>query len=129
MAPRQETTMDNAVSYGRRQPEQLWVYIVEGILLTLFGLAAIIWPGLTLYGFTVIFGLYALVAGVVAVIGGILHINRGWSAIGKIALGTLLVAAGSYVLNHPGITAASLVILVGFTFLIRGFLEIIMSII
>lgn len=111
----------------QKQPAN-WVYIVEGIALLLLGLGAIAWPGMTFYFFTVLFGLYALVAGVVNVIGGILHITKGWSAIGRIVLGGLLVAAGSYVLNHPGITAVTLVVFIGFTFLIRGIYDIVLAI-
>jgi uncharacterized membrane protein HdeD (DUF308 family) len=105
-----------------------WLFILEGIALLLFGIAAIAWPGMTFYTFTVLFGLYALVAGVANVVGGILNIRKGWSAIGGIALGALLIAAGSYVMNHPGITALSLVLFIAFTFIVRGIFEIVMAI-
>lgn len=117
--------MDGAVA---TQKSPNWLFLLEGVALLLFGIAAIAWPGMTFYTFTVLFGLYALVAGVANVVGGILSIKKGWSAIGGIALGALFIAAGSYIMNHPGITALSLVLFVGFTFIIRGIFEIVMAI-
>jgi uncharacterized membrane protein HdeD (DUF308 family) len=105
-----------------------WPYMVEGIVLVLFGLTAIAWPGMTLVTFTVIFGLFALIAGVTGVIGGIVHIGRGWTSIGEIVLGALFIAAGSYVFNHPGISALTLVLFVGFTFIFRGIFQVVAAI-
>lgn len=102
-----------------------WPTVLEGVLLALFGLVAIVWPGITVYSFTIVFGLYALFAGVMSVIGGIMNIRRGWPAIGTIILGILLVAAGSYVIDHPNITALTLVLFIGFTFIIKGIFEIV----
>jgi uncharacterized membrane protein HdeD (DUF308 family) len=110
------------------QQNSRWPFILEGAALTLFGLAAIAWPGMTLYYFTVIFALFALLAGITNVIGGILRIATGWTAIGRIVVGGLLIAAGSYVFNHPGITALTLVLFVGFTILFRGLFEIVEAI-
>jgi uncharacterized membrane protein HdeD (DUF308 family) len=105
-----------------------WPFLLEGMALTLFGFAAIAWPGMTLYTFTVIFAIYALLAGITNVVGGILHIGRGWTSIGSIVLGALYIAVGSYVFNHPGLTALTLVLFVGFTFMFRGIYEIVVAI-
>lgn len=105
-----------------------WLFILEGIVLILFGIAAIAWPGMTFVTFTVLFGLYALIAGVANVVGGILNIKKGWTAVGGIALGALLVAAGSYIFNHPTVTALTLVLFIAFTFIIRGIFEIVIAI-
>jgi len=105
-----------------------WLPIMSGVLLILFGLVAIAWPGMTLVIFTVIFGLYALIAGFIHVITGIIHIARGWTSIGSVLLGILFIAAGAYVFNHPGVSALTLVILVGFTFIVSGIFEIVMGI-
>ncbi len=104
-----------------------WVMVVEAIALLLFGLAAIAWPGMTFYAFTVAFGIYALVAGIVKVISGIVTIGRGWKSIATILIGVLLAGAGSYVLNHPGVTALTLVVIIGFSFLARGIVDIVVA--
>jgi uncharacterized membrane protein HdeD (DUF308 family) len=118
----------SAVVVDTAQPSMpTWAFILEGVVLILFGLAAIAWPGLTLYTFTILFAFYALISGVVAVITGIIHIGRGWQSIARILLGGLFIAAGSYILNNPGISAATLVLFVAFSFLIRGIIEIVVA--
>jgi uncharacterized membrane protein HdeD (DUF308 family) len=103
------------------------MYILEGLALILFGLAAMVWPGLTLGAFTVIFGLFAVAAGVVVAIPGILRLAEGWASIGKAVIGLGLVGVGAFALNNPDIAATTLVLLIGFTFLIRGVLDIVVE--
>lgn len=105
-----------------------YVYLTEGIALTVFGIAAIAWPGLTFLTFTMIFGLFALASGIINVVGGILRIREGWSSIARLVLGALYVAAGGYVLNHPGMAALTLVILIAFTFIIHGIIDIVTAV-
>lgn len=107
--------------------EERGLYILEGLALLLFGVAAMVWPGLTMASFTVLFGLFAVAAGVVVAISGIPRINEGWASIGKVVIGLGLVGVGAYALNNPGVAAATLVLLVGFTFLARGVLDIVVE--
>jgi uncharacterized membrane protein HdeD (DUF308 family) len=104
-----------------------WVAISEGVVLLILGLVAIAWPGITVAAFTVAFGLYALVAGIIHGISGIVTIGRGWKAIGEIVVGLLLVGVGAYTLNHPGVAALTLVAIVGLTFLARGVMDIVLA--
>jgi uncharacterized membrane protein HdeD (DUF308 family) len=45
-----------------------WLMAIRGLLAVLFGLAALVWPRLTLFVLVILFGAYALVDGVMAVI-------------------------------------------------------------
>src|ERR671923_2512153 len=48
-----------------------WVLALRGVLAIIFGVLAFLWPGLTLITLVLLFGAYALVDGVFAVIAGI----------------------------------------------------------
>jgi uncharacterized membrane protein HdeD (DUF308 family) len=111
----------------RGQSGSNWVPIAEGTVLLLLGIVTIAWPQITFYAFTVAFGLYALIAGLIKGFSGIIHIGQGWKSIAAILIGILLVGVGSYILNHPGITAVTLVILIGLSFVIRGIGDIVIA--
>jgi uncharacterized membrane protein HdeD (DUF308 family) len=48
-----------------------WVLAIRGVAAILFGIAAFLWPGITLTVLVLLFGAYALVDGIFAVIAGI----------------------------------------------------------
>jgi uncharacterized membrane protein HdeD (DUF308 family) len=81
--------------------------LFRGIVSILFGFAALIWPGLTLFALVILFGAYALVDGVAALV--IAMHNRGRPGFGVlIALGLIGIAAGVLTFLYPGITAVAL---------------------
>jgi uncharacterized membrane protein HdeD (DUF308 family) len=64
--------------------------VLRGIAAVLFGLAALLWPGMTLLVLLVIFALYALVDGLFAIVAGIRDTGgRRWLLLAEGALGWL----------------------------------------
>src|SRR5438045_9697650 len=58
----------NAITETGVSRNYWWLLAIRGLLAVLFGIAAIVWPGLTLLVLVFLFGAYALVDGVVAVV-------------------------------------------------------------
>ena len=46
-----------------------WLLALRGLLAVIFGVLAVIWPGITLLVLAVFFGAYALIDGIFAVVG------------------------------------------------------------
>src|SRR5690348_5547461 len=44
-----------------------WLLLVRSIVTVLFGIAALVWPGLTLAFFIYLFGVFAIVEGIIAI--------------------------------------------------------------
>ena len=121
------------MSYTQPQPilptmaGNWWALLIRGIAAVLFGLAALLWPGLTLYVLIIFFGAYALVDGVFAIIAGIrgTGARRRWLLLAE---GFLGVIAGLFAFFYPGMTALVLLYVIAFWAIFTGILEIVMSI-
>jgi uncharacterized membrane protein HdeD (DUF308 family) len=103
-----------------------WAQLLRGIAAVLFGLAALLWPGMTLLVLLVIFALYALVDGLFAIVAGIRDAGgHRWLLLAEGVLGLL---AGLVVLFWPGETALVLVYVISAWAIFTGLLKVIMAI-
>jgi uncharacterized membrane protein HdeD (DUF308 family) len=106
-----------------------WVLAVRGGAAVLFGLLALIWPGITVLALVLLFGAYALVDGVLALYTALADRSaaqgrRGWLALEGVA--GVLAAIGAFV--WPGITALVLLYLIAAWALVTGVAEIVAAI-
>lgn len=104
-----------------------WMLLLRGITLLLFGLAAVVWPGLTFVSLAVLFAILILVSGIMNIlisIGAITH-KRTWFL--TFILGIAEIAAGVYLLKNPVLTLATFIATVGITYMIEGIFTIISS--
>jgi len=99
-----------------------WVIALRGIAAIVFGILAFAWPGMTLAVLVILFGAYALVDGVLAIIAAF----RGESD-HRLALGlegVVSVLAGLAAFVYPGLTALVLLYIIAFWAIVTGVLEI-----
>ena len=91
--------------------------LARGIFTVLFGALAIFWPGITVLALVILFGFYAIVDGITAIVMGAKKSSgRGW----LIFIGVLGVIAGIVALVWPGITALALLYIIAFWALVIG---------
>lgn len=102
-----------------------WILTIRGILAILFGIACVFWPGITLLTFIYLFGIYILVAGLVATFQGVISIGRSKTWILTLLLGVLEIGVGVYLLRNPEVSFGVLILIVAFSFIVYGILEII----
>src|SRR4051812_20607070 len=82
-----------------------WVLAIRGVAAILFGISAFVWPGITLAVLVLLFGAYALVDGIFAVIAGISvrkEQERWWM---MLLSGLAGIVIGIVTFLSPGITA------------------------
>jgi uncharacterized membrane protein HdeD (DUF308 family) len=101
-----------------------WVLVVRGVIAILFGVLAFIWPGITLAVLVLLFGVYALVDGIFAIvlaIGGWKERDDRWLLMleGILGVGIGIVAALA-----PEITSVGLLLYIGAWSLATGVLKI-----
>ncbi|MFI6919867.1 HdeD family acid-resistance protein [Nonomuraea spiralis] len=103
-----------------------WLLLVRGIAAIIFGVLALIWPGITLLVLVIFFGAYAIVSGVFALFAAFRHEtrSRGW----LIFSGVISILAGIAAFVWPGITSLALLYLIAFWAIVSGISEIVAGI-
>ncbi|MGX8272207.1 HdeD family acid-resistance protein [Brevundimonas diminuta] len=101
-----------------------WLLLLRGIAAVAFGVLTFVWPQISLLTLILVYGVYALIDGVLALIAAIRgggFAPRWWLALG----GVVSILAAVVAFAWPGLTALVLVYLIGFWSILRGVLEII----
>ena len=107
-------------------PERYWwAAAVVGVVSILFGLAALFWPALALFTLVVLFGVYAIVSGIVEFVAMFRAIGQHKTWWTHLVLGLLSVGAGILVFAYPGITTFALMWIIAIWALAIGLTEII----
>lgn len=91
---------------------------MQGILAIGFGLAAMSWPGITTLVLAYLFAAFMLLDGAVLMLLGLTAKRRGAATRAWWGLAQLLL--GLYVVYKPTITVGVLIILLGWTLMVRG---------
>ena len=100
-----------------------WVLTLRGVAALLFGIAAVFWPAITLVTLVYLFSAYILVTGVMEIVQGIGAIGKRGTWFLVLLLGLLQVGVGVYLIRHPLVSFATLILLIGFTLIVRGVIE------
>jgi uncharacterized membrane protein HdeD (DUF308 family) len=94
--------------------------VVQGVIAILFGIAAVFWPGLTTLTLVYLFGAFLLIDGIIALIMGLMGLKNFGRAILMLLLGLLELGVGLYLLRHPEVSFATLIVILGFSLIIKG---------
>lgn len=97
--------------------------IVRGILALLFGIAALAWPVATLLAIIVVFAVYAIVDGIIAIVWSVSDRREGTFSWGSLLLGIVGIIAGVLALSWPGVTALAILYVIAAWAIIRGITE------
>jgi uncharacterized membrane protein HdeD (DUF308 family) len=105
-----------------------WLFLLRGIAAVAFGMLSLVWPGISLYVLTVLFGAYALVDGVFALAAAISGMGengiRGWLAL----VGLAGIAAGIATFFWPAVTTLTLLYFIAAWVVVTGVFQIVGSV-
>ncbi len=106
-----------------------WAVVIQGIFAVIFGILAIVWPGLTVVTLVYLFGGFVLASGIVNLVLGIGAIGKGgfrWML--TTLLGVLGIGVGVYALRHPFITIETLLLIIGISLIVQGIIDLVIMI-
>jgi len=105
-----------------------WSLVIRGLVAIALGIVTFAWPGITLAALVLVFGAYALLDGVVSIVGAwkAARAHERWGAL--IFEGIAGIAAAVVTAIIPGLTAIALVYLIAAWALVTGALEIVAAI-
>jgi uncharacterized membrane protein HdeD (DUF308 family) len=97
---------DDVAEAGSQAVTRLrWAIGIDGAVSVAFAVAILVWPSLSLYALTILFGVYALLHGVAGLFGAAgMKAGRGWMVFSSL----LGIVVGVAVLAWPDISALSL---------------------
>jgi uncharacterized membrane protein HdeD (DUF308 family) len=102
-----------------------WGLTFRGLVAVLFGVAAVFWPGLTLLTLLYLFSTWVLVEGVVRLVTGINRMTASPLSFLTVVVGLFQVGVGIYLLRHPAVSFATFILLIGFTLIVSGVVEVV----
>jgi uncharacterized membrane protein HdeD (DUF308 family) len=96
--------------------------ILRGLVAILFGLVILAWPGITLRALILVFGIFAIAAGVFAILHGLrtAETRRKWMFLAE---GVVAALAGIVALSWPAITARALLYIIAAWAIVTGVIE------
>jgi uncharacterized membrane protein HdeD (DUF308 family) len=97
-----------------------WALALRGVVAILFALIAFLWPGITAAALILLFGAYALVDGVFALIAGLRLARQHGRSAPLLIEGVLNILVGIIVFIWPGPTLIATVYLIAIWALITG---------
>jgi uncharacterized membrane protein HdeD (DUF308 family) len=106
-----------------------WHWIaLRGVAAVIFGVLALVWPGAAIFALVVLFGAYALVEGIFALIAAFKLRERGRPMWTFVVIGILGILAGIVTFVSPGVTALVLLTFVAVWAFFMGIFQIVAAI-
>ena len=98
-----------------------WLWLVRGVLAILFGVAAWVWPGLTLASLIWIIGAYLAIDGLISIIGFFRHRALSWGRRTLLLIwGLAEIAAGIALWFAPEVGVVTLMVIFGVWAMLTG---------
>ena len=106
-----------------------WVMLLRGLIAIMFGLAALVWPEITVLALVLVFGVYSLLDGILGIsmaVGGKDMDGSDRLVVGL--MGLVGIAAGVIAFVWPEITAVALLWVIAAWAIVTGLLEILVAV-
>jgi uncharacterized membrane protein HdeD (DUF308 family) len=104
-----------------------WVFGVRGVLLLIFGIVAVFWPGITLLSLLYVTAAFIIASGIITFFEAAASSGKssGWFL--RLLVGIAEVVFGIIIVRHPLVSLETFIILLGLYLLFRGIIELFLA--
>ena len=113
---------------GRLLADTWWLVALRGIAAIVFGILAFVWPKITLLTLVWLYGAYAFINGVVALVQAFTGPKEGRRTGALVFQGIISIVVGVIAFFVPGITALALLLLIAAWAIVSGIFEIVTAV-
>jgi uncharacterized membrane protein HdeD (DUF308 family) len=106
-----------------RMSQDWWIIALQGVAAIVFGVLALVSPGITLLALVYLFAAYAVVDGVLALVRGLRRGGSGGADWWQVVRGVVGIAAGVIAFAVPDITAYALLLVIAAWAIVSGGIE------
>jgi uncharacterized membrane protein HdeD (DUF308 family) len=100
--------------------------ITLGIATAALGIAALFWPGITLFVVAVLFGVHLIASGAMRIATAVVsHTVAGWLRAVLFIVGVLVLVAGLLCLRNPFLSLLGVAVLISFGWIVNGMMELV----
>lgn len=92
-----------------QEPHFRWISVAAGVIAVLFGLAALIWPHLTLGLLVLLFGAYVIVDGIIRLVAAFNAYRAYLTWWPQLLIGAIDLVVGVFLLTYPGLSSVLIV--------------------
>lgn len=105
-----------------------WALALRGLVAVIFGLVALLLPGITLAALIIVFGVYSIIDGVFGIVATVRAAERHERWIALLLSAILSIAAGIVAFVWPGLTALALLYVIAFWAIFTGVLQVVAAV-
>jgi len=113
---------------GRLLADTWWLVALRGVAAVIFGILAFVWPKITLLTLIWLYGVYAIINGVLALVQAFTGPKEGRRTGALVFHGIVSLLAGIIAILVPGITALALLLLIAAWAIVGGIFEIVTAV-
>jgi len=113
---------------GRLLADTWWLVALRGVAAIVFGILAFVWPKITLLTLVWLYGAYAFIHGVLALVQAFTGPKEGRRTGSLVFEGIISIIVGAIAFFVPGITALALLLLIAAWAIVNGIFEIVTAV-
>lgn len=113
---------DNTINDVNQQLTGL--LMASGVITIIFGITALVWPGITLGSLAIITAIWLFLGGIVGAMKSLFMRDRYEHWFLQLILSLVQFGVGAFLVQNPKITVATFMLLIGINFIAEGIVEI-----